>query len=191
MNADLIAKRKARMRRLAKAQRERMSCDPAHLIRYWPALAPSAIVAGFWPLGTEIDTRPLLHRLAEDHRIVLPVTPQDRRQLTFREWKPGCDMEEGPFRTQHPVGQSAFGTDPLVPDVVMVPMLAFTSRGDRLGYGGGFYDVTLAALKADNPAVRAIGVAFAAQQVKTLPVIETDVPLDGVLTEQGFRLFRS
>lgn len=190
MNDALIAKRKARARRLAKAQRAHMACDPHHLIRYWPALESSAIIAGFWPLGTEIDTRPLLRRLSETHRIVLPVTPQDRRRLSFREWTPGSAMEEGPFKTQHPVGQSAFGTDPLVPDVVMVPMLAFTSRGDRLGYGGGFYDVTLAALKDDNPALRAIGVAYAAQQVKTLPVVETDIPLDGVLTEDGFRLFR-
>lgn len=191
MTPELIAKRKARARTLARARRAELSANPNHLIRGWPAMAPSDIIAGYWPLGTEIDTRPLITRLAQSHRIVLPVTPRDRRRLSFREWTSGCEMEIGSFGTHHPIGTSAFGADPLVPTIVMVPLLAFTPKGDRLGYGGGYYDVTLADLKADNPAVRAIGVAYAGQQVATLPVEDTDVPLDGVLTEEGFRLFRA
>lgn len=195
MTADLIARRKVRARALAKARRAELTIDrtraAAQLIRGFPAMEGSAVIAGFWPLGTEIDTRPLLERLAPAHRIVLPVTPRDRRQLSFREWTPGCDMEDGPFGTSHPVGQLASGADPLVPTLVMVPLLAFTSDGDRLGYGGGYYDVTLSALKAENPALRAVGVAFADQQVKHVPVEDTDVPLDAILTEEGFRLFRA
>jgi 5-formyltetrahydrofolate cyclo-ligase len=72
-----------------------------------------------------------------------------------------------------------------VPDVVLVPLLAFTKQGDRLGYGGGFYDATLAALKADKPSLRTVGVAYAGQGVKILPTEPTDVPLDHILTENG------
>ncbi len=94
-------------------------------------------------------------------------------------------MEAGPFGTLHPVGELGGGADPLVPDVVLVPLLAFTKAGDRLGYGGGYYDATLAALKAENPALRSVGVAYAGQAVKALPLEETDMRLDHILTEDG------
>ena len=77
---------------------------------------------------------------------------------------------------------------PLVPEVLIVPLLAFTSRGDRLGYGGGFYDRTLEKARADRP-LMAIGFAYSVQQADTFPRESTDQPLDAVVTESGIRWF--
>ncbi|WP_298915808.1 5-formyltetrahydrofolate cyclo-ligase [uncultured Algimonas sp.] len=180
-----LATRKAQARERARAVRATLSADPKDFVRHWPGLEPSAVIAGYWPINSEVDVRPLLEKLAATHRIVLPVTPRDRLHLSFRRWTPGAAMEAGPFGTQHPVGALGDGADPLVPDVVMVPLLAFTRRGDRLGYGGGYYDATLAELKAGNPGLRSVGVAFSGQMVNALPLEETDMALDHVLTENG------
>ncbi|MEM7727863.1 MAG: 5-formyltetrahydrofolate cyclo-ligase [Pseudomonadota bacterium] len=180
-----LTTRKQQARDRAKAVRATLSADPRDFVRHWPGMEPSAIIAGYWPIGTEVDVRPLLDKLSDTHRIVLPVTPRDRLRLSFRRWTPGCAMERGPFGTRHPVGRLGDGADPLVPNVVMVPLLSFTRAGDRLGYGGGYYDATLAALKAEDSGLRSVGVAYAGQAVKTLPLEDTDVPLDYVLTEKG------
>ncbi|MEL6687770.1 MAG: 5-formyltetrahydrofolate cyclo-ligase, partial [Pseudomonadota bacterium] len=130
-----VATRKQQARDRAKALRANLSANPRDFVRNWPGMEPSAVIAGYWPIKDEVDVRPLLERLATTHRIVLPVTPRDRLRLSFRQWTPGCAMETGPFGTQHPVGELGDGADPLTPDVVMVPLLAFTKLGDRLGYG--------------------------------------------------------
>ena len=147
----------------------------AHVLR--DCLPPAgACVAGFWPLGEEIDIRPLLHALQErGHKIGLPVTPNRGEKLTFRLWQPGDVLITERFGTMRPEG------DVMVPDVVLVPLLAFDARGGRLGYGGGFYDRTLAAL----PGRFRLGCAFAAQQVDVVPIGPYDVRLDAVATENG------
>jgi len=180
-----IATRKAQARERAKAVRSKLSANPNDFIRNWPGMEPSAVIAGYWPIQNEVDVRPLLKRLSHTHPIVLPVTPRDRLRLSFRRWTPECEMESGPFGTRHPVGAPSEGTDALIPDVVLVPLLAFTREGDRLGYGGGYYDATLAALKAERPSLRSVGIAYAGQMVKLLPKEETDIPLDYILTENG------
>lgn len=180
-----LASRKEQARERAKAVRATLSANPRDFVRYWPGMEPSAVIAGYWPIRDEADVRPLLEKLATTNTMLLPVTPRDRLQLSFRRWTPGCAMEAGPFGTQHPVGEIGEGAAPLKPDVVMVPLLAYTKKGDRLGYGGGYYDATLAALKAENPALRTVGVAYAGQVVKTLPLEPTDVPLDHILTDNG------
>jgi 5-formyltetrahydrofolate cyclo-ligase len=180
-----IATRKQQARDRAKVTRAGLSANPNDFVRHWPGMEPSAVIAGYWPIKDEVDVRPLLEKLSLTHTIVLPVTPRDRLKLSFRRWTPGCAMEEGPFGTSHPVGELGDGRGPAVPDVVLVPLLAFTKQGDRLGYGGGFYDATLAALKADKPSLRTVGVAYAGQGVKILPTEPTDVPLDHILTENG------
>ena len=180
-----LQERKREARERAKAVRKGLSADPRDLVRRWPGMEPSAVIAGYWPIGDEFDVRPLLERLSRSHTVVLPVTPQDRLRLSFRRWTPGCAMEAGPFGTRHPVGQVGDGAAPLRPDVVLVPLLAFTRDGHRLGYGGGYYDETLAALKADHPALRTVGIAYSGQRVPVLPVEDHDVPLDHVLTEDG------
>ena len=137
----------------------------------------NAAVAGFWPMGDEIDVRPLLRALhARGHPVLLPVTPRRGLPLVFRAWSPGCPMVPGRFGTSHPEAASE-GT----PSVVLVPLLAFDLRGHRLGYGGGYYDRTLAAL----PDAFRLGIAYGGQQVPEVPAGPTDVPLHAIATELG------
>jgi 5-formyltetrahydrofolate cyclo-ligase len=146
-----------------------------HVLRDCPP-PPAAVVSGFWPLGEEIDTRPLLLALhARGHRIALPVTPKRGDALTFRGWQPGDVMVPERFGTLRPIGEF------LIPDMLLIPLLAFDANGGRLGYGGGFYDRTLAAL----PGRFRLGCAFAAQQVDSVPVGPYDIRLDAVATENG------
>lgn len=180
-----IARRKQQARERAKVTRAGLTANSNGFVRHWPGMEASAVIAGYWPIKDEVDVRPLLDHLSKTHTILLPVTPRDRLKLSFRRWTPGCAMEAGPFGTEHPVGQPGDGRGAIVPDVVMVPLLAFTKQGDRLGYGGGYYDATLAALLSENPALRTVGVAYAGQGVKLLPVEPSDVPLDHILTENG------
>jgi 5-formyltetrahydrofolate cyclo-ligase len=135
-----------------------------------------AVVSGFWPIGEEIDVRPLLHALHErGHSIVLPVTPRRGNPLTFGIWRPGDVLQPERFGTVRPVGA------PAVPDFLLVPLLAFDRHGHRLGYGGGFYDRTLAAL----PGHFALGVGYAVQQVDSVPAGPHDIRLDAVATDRG------
>jgi 5-formyltetrahydrofolate cyclo-ligase len=137
---------------------------------------PGTIVAGFLPLPGEIDLRPLLLRLAEAGcRIALPVTPPPGHALTFRHWRPGAPLLREAFGTFAPLGP------PLSPDLLLVPLLAFDRRGHRLGYGGGYYDRTLAAL----PHALAIGCGFACQELDEVPAGPYDARLAMVATEHG------
>ena len=139
-----------------------------------------AVVSGFWPLEGELDIRPLLHALFErGHVIVLPVTPKRGQPLTFRVWRPGDVMERERFGTFRPTGPEA------VPDFLLVPLLAFDRMGGRLGYGAGYYDRTLAHL----PPTFALGCAFAAQEVPSVPMGPFDARLDAVATERGVTRF--
>ncbi len=175
---DLIeAKRVAR----AEAIAARTGCDPAlggrlarHVLR---ELSPpaGAIVSGFWPMDGEIDIRPLLETLhGRGHAVLLPETPKRGSPLFFRRWHPGTEMVREKFGTYRSTGEV------MTPDVLFVPLLAFDRRGRRLGYGGGYYDRTLAGL----PGVIAIGCAFAAQEVAEVPAGRGDVLLDAVATER-------
>jgi 5-formyltetrahydrofolate cyclo-ligase len=169
------------MRQLALAARE--AWDPAasglaltrHVLsEHSPP--PGAVVSGFWPIGQEIDIRPLLVALLErGHPIVLPVTPKRGNPLTFRLWRPGDVLQPERFGTFRPVGDEA------VPDFLLVPLLAFDRRGHRLGYGAGFYDRTLAGL----PGRYALGVAYAGQEVPQVPAGPSDMALDAVATDNG------
>jgi 5-formyltetrahydrofolate cyclo-ligase len=139
-------------------------------------LPAGAAVSGVWPLPGELDLRPLLHTLyARGHPILLPQTPRRGNPLIFRRWTPGAVMIAERFGTQRPDGPEA------VPDVILVPLLAFDAAGNRLGYGGGYYDCTLAAL----PDREAIGFAHAAQQVDEVPTEPHDRPLQTILTDKG------
>jgi 5-formyltetrahydrofolate cyclo-ligase len=171
-------KRRAR----AAAMRRRGDCDPAcagrlafHLLRDLPP-PPHAVVSGFWPMGDEVDLRPLLTSLhARGHTICLPETPRRGNPLIFRQWHPGAKLIVGRFGTLHPTGPL------LTPDWLLVPLLGFDRTGHRLGYGGGYYDRTLAAL----PQAIAVGCAYAAQELDEVPAGEYDVRLHAVVTEAG------
>ena len=139
------------------------------------ALGPGRgrVLAGYVPMRSEVD--PLELMAAWDGPVCVPVVVGRGRPLVFRPWSPGAAMVPGGFGTMVP----AEGPE-TVPEVVVAPLVAFTAAGDRLGYGGGFYDRTLAAL-----GVRAVGLAYDAQRVQAMPVEPTDVALDAVATEAG------
>ena len=136
-------------------------------------------LSGYWPIRTEIDPRPAMEAAAAHGPVLLPVVEGPGRPLAFRRWSPGAALVPGPFGALVPEGGAEEA-----PKVLIVPLLAFTARGDRLGYGGGFYDRTLAMLRARGPAL-AIGFAFAAQEAPALPVEPTDERLDLIVTEAG------
>lgn len=141
------------------------------------ALPPAgAVVSGFWPIGAEIDIRPLMAMLeARGHAICLPETPKRGLPLIFRRWRHGERLVPGRFGTSHPEGEE------MAPDFVLVPLLAFDRHGRRLGYGAGYYDRTLASL----PDAFRLGCAYASQEVDEVPVGPHDVRLHAVATECG------
>jgi 5-formyltetrahydrofolate cyclo-ligase len=179
-----LAAEKSALRRAAIAARAALRTEGAAealatvVLRDCPPPA-GAVVAGFWPMGDEIDVRPLMCQLeAAGHALALPVTPRRGQPLFFRRWRFGDPLVPGVFGTSVPARHA----EPVIPDALLVPLLAFDGTGLRLGYGGGFYDRTLASL----PDAWAVGVAFAGQQVAKVPAGAHDVPLHGIATEAGF-----
>jgi 5-formyltetrahydrofolate cyclo-ligase len=112
------------------------------------------------------------------------VVRKGTRVLEFRVWAPGGALENGVFGTRHP----PLDSQSVTPDMLLVPMLAFDDTGHRLGYGGGYYDATLQSLRSTGSIV-AVGCAFAAQRVASLPVESNDQRLDWLVTEQDARRF--
>jgi len=189
------------------ARTVRAACAPAELARASAALAahvlrdcpppPGAVVSGVWPLDGEIDLRPLMQTLhARGHTVMLPATPPRGQPLIFLRWRPGDALVREKFGTFRPAGRPAESpaerpgepplgsslAEPLVPDFLLVPLLAFDRRLHRLGYGGGYYDRTLAALPPNR---FALGFGLAAQQIDAVPTGPNDVALDAIATEHG------
>ncbi len=164
----------------------RNACDPAlgaalakHVIHSCPP-PPGATVAGFWPLEHEIDIRPLLHALdAVSYDIVLPVTPERGKPLIFRKWNVDDALLAGRYGTKHTDGPE------MTPDFILVPLLGFDAKGNRLGYGAGYYDRTFAAL----PNAFRLGCAFAAQEFGCIPEEPDDVRLQAIATEIDVKWF--
>lgn len=157
---------------------------PGRLAAHFAAalrLAPGAAISGYWPGRSELDIRPLLTRLqGTGHPIGLPVVVGRGKPLLFREWRPGDRLEPRAFGLQEPLATAP----EVVPRVLLVPLLAFDREGYRIGYGGGYYDLTLATLRARGE-VLAIGVGYAAQGVARLPHDGRDERLDWMVTEEG------
>jgi 5-formyltetrahydrofolate cyclo-ligase len=142
-----------------------------------------APVAGYMPIRTEISPLAAMAEAAAHGPVGVPVIRAEGQPLWFSRWEPDCAMIDGPFGASVP----ALGEE-MVPEIVIVPLVAFDRRGGRLGYGGGFYDRTLQGLRARG-AVLAIGFAFAAQEAEDLPLEPTDQPLDMIVTEAGVLTF--
>ena len=149
-------------------------------------LPPRAVVSGYWPMGEELDPRPLMRALHEaGHGVCLPAVVQRAAPLEFRVWTPETVLQANVFGTSAPPPDA-----PTVrPDVLLVPLLGFDAGGWRLGYGGGYYDRTLRALRVLGP-VLAVGFAYAAQEVEAVPREAFDEALDWIVTEQGARACR-
>lgn len=140
------------------------------------------MVAGYVAIRSELDPEPALKRLhAAGIALCLPVVLGARRPLGFRLWAPGAEMTAGSFQVPIPLEDT-----PADPDLLITPLLAFDNRGYRLGYGGGFYDRTL----AQRPHANSIGLAYATQKVPRVPTEPTDEPLDTVITERAVHRFR-
>lgn len=160
-----------------------------HLIAAIGDVPRNQIVAGYMPIRTEIDVLPAMQALHDKAiRLCVPVIERANQPLVFREWHPDWPMEEGAFGAQIPSKGGYF-----VPDILIVPLVAFDARLNRMGYGGGFYDRTLHAMRNRDPRytsrlsppTRAIGFAYAGQELPTIPQERTDEPLDMIVTENG------
>ncbi len=178
--SDLAAKKQAA--RKAGFARRKVAHEAAHgpmaAARLLEFLEPHAgkTISGYMPIRTEIDPLGVMAKMAESGFVTVPVIKAAGQPLSFREWTPDAAMVAGPFGAQVP----ASGVW-LEPEVLIVPLVAFDRSGNRLGYGGGFYDRTLAMLRARRPTI-AVGFAYAGQQTDSLPLEATDQPLDAIVT---------
>lgn len=168
------AARKAAFARRRAAQTDADNCGQLRAVL---GDTEGKVIAAFMPILSEIDPLPFMAEMAGANTICVPVIQGAGMPLVFHCWTPGCDMVEGPFGALVPRDGVA-----VEPDILIVPLVAFDRRCYRLGYGGGFYDRTLAGLRA-RKLVRAYGFAYVAQMAEDLPLEPTDQPLDAVVTE--------
>jgi 5-formyltetrahydrofolate cyclo-ligase len=150
------------------------------------AIKSGMIVAGFSPMKTEINPIPLMRKLADlGAQLALPAIDGRGKPLIMRAWKFGDPFKAGQWGIREPM-PSARQVDP---DILIVPLACFDRAGHRIGYGAGYYDMTINALRAKKPVV-AIGIGFAAQEIPQVPATERDARLDLVLTEREVIDFR-
>ncbi len=139
-----------------------------------------AEVAGYWPMRGEMDPRPLMAALKDlGARLSLPVAHRPHAPMHFRRFTGAASLVPGRYGEMCP-GEDA---ECVIPSLLLVPLVAFDRQGWRLGYGGGYYDRTIAALRSAGE-VRAVGLARAFQEVPALPALATDIPLDMIVTEK-------
>lgn len=188
---DDVSQQKKALRRRAKATRAAAfarhgSASGEALARHGIGFAdpiPGGFVSSFLAIGEEIDPMPLMRRLwAEGHRVGLPVMIGKGQPLVFRQWREGEPLGDVQWGIREPLASAAV----IMPDVMLVPLLAFDARGYRLGYGGGFYDRSIAEIRAQKP-VLTIGLAYDELEVDAVPHTDYDERLDWVLTPSGPR----
>jgi 5-formyltetrahydrofolate cyclo-ligase len=188
---ELIEEAKAALRNRARAARasldhgERADAAVAAAKNFFNAIALQAsdVVAAYWRIRDELDCQPILVKLMDSNQtVVLPVVMGPEEPLDLRVWEQGASLYESGFGTLAPSDLAPRAE----PDIVIMPLLGFDSRGTRLGYGGGYYDRTLACMRK-KPML--VGFAFAAQELDRIPREPHDVPLDVIVTEAGVRHF--
>ena len=149
------------------------------------SFAPDDVIAGYWRIRDELDCQPILIRLMDSgQKVVLPVVDGPDLPLDLRVWEADAPLYEAGFGTLAPSDLAPRAE----PDIVLMPLLGFDSAGTRLGYGGGYYDRTLASM-SKKPLL--IGLAYSAQELAHIPREDHDVPLDAVVTELGVRFFET
>ncbi len=188
---DTIEDAKAALRVTAHAARAALTADEraeaaeAVSRHFFELIKPdqSAVIAAYWRIRDELDCQPILVRLMDNnHTVVLPVVNGPEEPLELRVWEQGASLYEAGYGTLAPADQAPHAE----PDIVLMPLLGFDAKGTRLGYGGGYYDRTLSQM-SQKP--KLIGLAFAAQELNSIPREAHDVPLDIVITENGVRYF--
>lgn len=191
---QFLANLKDDFRRSALAQRDALSvearADAARVIAATSLpieLPRGVIVAGYSPINSELDPYPLMRALADRGvTLALPVIVARNQALIFRAWQPDEGLVRGPFG----IFQPSSDADEVDPDIVLVPLAAFDRAGHRIGYGRGYYDRTLQDLRTIKK-ITVIGVAFAVQEIETVPRLPHDEQLDCVLTERELIDLRS
>jgi 5-formyltetrahydrofolate cyclo-ligase len=186
LSPDSVRSRKSELRAAALARRDALSAETrqaaAEAIAARPLpvpVRPAAIVAGFSAIRSENNPVPLLRRFAEaGAMLALPAIVGRGQPLMFRAFRFGEELARGQWGIREPKPDAP----EVRPDIVIVPLAAFDRRGYRLGYGAGYYDLTLNALRAEK-AITAVGIAFAAQEIGEVPALSHDARLDLVLTE--------
>jgi 5,10-methenyltetrahydrofolate synthetase len=176
----LMLRKQLQAERMAMTDRHARSVHLQEVLRVWLVGRPERSIGAYWPIKGEFDALPALYRWSEAdprRRIGLPVIDRDTKQLRFHVWYPGCPMEADAYGIPKPKDTEAFE-----PELLLVPCVGYGPKGLRLGYGGGFYDRTLAALR---PRPVTVGVGFAHGFVPWLEAEPHDVPLDAVLVEDG------
>ena len=166
--------------RLALPDRHERSVHLQEVLRVWLVGRSERSIGAYWPIKGEFDALPALYRWSEaegGRRIGLPVTDRQTKHLRFQIWFPGCPMEDDAYGIPKPKGTTVFE-----PELLLVACLGFGPKGLRLGYGGGFYDRTLAEWK---PRPFTVGVGYLHGYVPWLEPEPHDVPLDAMLTEEG------
>jgi 5-formyltetrahydrofolate cyclo-ligase len=184
---------KATLRREALARRDalppamRMAAAEAIAARVFPVkVEPGAIVSAFSPMKSEINPIPLMRKLAAaGAQLALPVVQGRGKPLIMRAWNFGDPFKAGQWGIREPMPDAP----EVDPDILIVPLAAFDRAGHRIGYGAGYYDMTINALRAKKQVV-AVGIAFAAQEIREAPATERDARLDLVLTERETIDFR-
>jgi len=173
-------RRQLQAERQALTDRHQRSVHLQEVLRVWLVSRPETSVGAYWPIKGEFDALPALYRWSESdpaRRIGLPVVNRETKQLAFHVWYPGCEMEEDAYGIPKPKGTEAFA-----PQLLLVPCVGFGPGGLRLGYGGGFYDRTLAALA---PRPFTVGLGYGHGFIPWLEGEPHDVPLDVILSEDG------
>jgi 5-formyltetrahydrofolate cyclo-ligase len=186
-DASDIQTRKAELRSVALTLRDalpptvRQAAAEAIAARPFPVeIKPGMIVSGFSPMRTEINPIPLMRKLAEAGAgLALPCIAGRGHPLIMRTWDFGAPLESGQWGIREPTAEA----EEVAPDILIVPLVAFDRAGQRIGYGAGYYDMTIHALRAKKKVV-AVGIAFAAQEIAKVPATERDERLDLVLTER-------
>ena len=188
-----IADQKSALRAAALALRdalpaaERQAAAETIVARPFPVtIKPGVIVSGFMPMKTEINPIPLLCMLsAAGAQLALPAIAGRGKALIMRAWTFGLPLKSGQWGIREPMPEAP----EVAPDILIVPLACFDRAGHRIGYGAGYYDMTINALRAKKQVV-AIGIAFAAQEISRVPATERDARLDLVLTEREVIDFR-
>ena len=173
-------RRQLQVERMALPDRLERAEQLQRVLRVWLVGRRETAIGGYWPIKGEFDPLPALYRWAEAdsaRRIGLPVMNRETKQLRFHVWFPGCPMEEDAYSIPKPKD-----TEQFAPQMLLVPCVGYGPKGLRLGYGGGFYDRTLAAV---TPRPFTVGVGYAHGFIPWLTGEPHDVPLDAMINEDG------